>query len=101
MPGGAGDIMQKAQAAMERAKNLDTELEVERITIEKGPVTVVFDGRGMMVSVKIDPESAGDVEELEDMITLAARDGFDRSTALRAERTAEITKDLPNIPGLM
>ena len=65
--GGMGNIMAEAKNAMERAKNLDNELAAERITVEQNGVTCVYDGRGMLVSLKIDKSlvDPDDVESLE------------------------------------
>lgn len=96
---GFGGMMQQMQSAMARAQELETELQSERLETTTGPVTVVFDGTGNLVSMKIDPTvvDPNDVEMLEDMIVSAFRAGFEKATALRAERTNSI---LPNIPGL-
>ncbi|MBL8040795.1 MAG: YbaB/EbfC family nucleoid-associated protein [Chthonomonas sp.] len=97
-----GDMMKQAQDAVERAKHLETELEGERLTVDKGPVKVTMDGRGALVGIKldasiVDPEA---IEDLEDLITAAAKDGFERATAIRQDRMNEIMPNLPNIPGI-
>lgn len=92
-------MMGQMQQAMERAKQLEADLANERVTSQTGPISVVFDGTGALQSLKIDP-SAVDPEEvdmLEDLLVSAIRAGFEKATALRAERTQSI---LPNIPGL-
>jgi DNA-binding YbaB/EbfC family protein len=41
-----------------------------------GMVTVKMDGQKNLLSVKIDPEAAGDVEMLQDMIVAACNEGI-------------------------
>ncbi len=85
---------------MARAKNLEVELAQERIEVDKGPVKAVFDGTGVIQSIKIDKEAVDpdDVEMLEDLVLGAVRDGFTKATELREAKMAEIMPDLP--PGL-
>ena len=96
--GGFQQALAKAQGAMARAKNIESELESERIDVDKGPVKAVFNGTGQMVSISIDKEAAEDAEMLEDLVLGAVRDGFDKATEMRNKKIAEITKDLP--PGM-
>lgn len=97
--GGYQGVMAKAQEAMARAKNIESELADERLEIDKGPVKAVFDGTGVIQSIKIDKEAAEDVEMLEDLILGVVRDGFSQATEMREKKLAEIMKDLP--PGLI
>ena len=92
--------LKNAQAAMARAKNLDRELEQERIEVDKGPVKAVFDGTGQILQIKLDPEAVDpdDLEALEDLIVGTIRDGFTQATDLRSKKLEEIMPDLP--PGL-
>jgi DNA-binding protein YbaB len=101
--GGQGlGMIKQAQEAMERAKNLEAELEKERIVVDKGPVQGVFTGAGDMVSFKVsdtsllDPESA---EDLEDLVVACVREGFAKATALRGAKVQEIMPNLPGMPG--
>jgi DNA-binding YbaB/EbfC family protein len=98
---GFGGMMQKAQEAMARAQNLETELANERIEIDKGPVKAIVAGTGQLVKISldksvVDPE---DIEALEDLIVSAVRDGFEKATEIRTKKVEEITKgsglDLP------
>jgi DNA-binding YbaB/EbfC family protein len=98
--GGFQQALQKAQQAMARAKNLETELAEERIEVDKGPVKAVFDGTGVIQSIKIEKQAVDpeDVEMLEDLVLGAVRDGFAKATEMREAKMAEIMPDLP--PGL-
>ncbi len=71
MPGNMQNMMQKAQQMQERMQQ-----EIALIRVEAsaggGMVTVGMDGHKNVLSVKIDPEVAGDVEMLQDAVVLAA-----------------------------
>jgi DNA-binding YbaB/EbfC family protein len=99
---GFGGMMSQMKDAMARAKELETELEAERIGIDKGPVKALFDGAGNMLKLSIDKSVVDpeDVEMLEDMIVSAVRDGFQASTDLRNAKVQGIMPNLPDIPGL-
>lgn len=90
------------KGAMERAKHLEADLQNERIDVDKGSVKATFNGQGEIVSLTIDKSvvDPSDVEALEDLILGCLRDGFTKAVDLRNERLAEITKDMPNIPGM-
>lgn len=96
---GFSGALQQAQQAMSRAKDLEAELEQERIPIDKGPVKAVFNGQGEMVSISLDKAvvDPDDIETLEDLITSCVRDGFQQALAIRNAKMQEI---MPNIPGL-
>ncbi|MBS1725311.1 MAG: YbaB/EbfC family nucleoid-associated protein [Armatimonadetes bacterium] len=100
--GMGGGLMANVQNAMARAQNLEQELETETINVDKGPVKATFDGTGRIQTIKIDKSvvDPDDIEALEDLITGAVRDGFEKAVELRADRVSEITKGLPPIPGL-
>jgi DNA-binding YbaB/EbfC family protein len=71
MPGG------NMQAMMKQAQQMQAKLQeqIAAIRVEAsaggGMVTVRMDGHKMVLGVKIDPEVAGDVEMLQDMVTAA------------------------------
>lgn len=96
---GFGGMLQQAQQAMARAQQLEEELALERIAIDKGPVKAIFDGTGQIVSIKIDPSIVDpeDIEAMEDLIVSAVRDGFTTATEARNARVQAI---MPNVPGL-
>jgi DNA-binding YbaB/EbfC family protein len=98
-PQGFGGMMKQMQDAMARAKDLETELENERIGIDKGPVKALFDGTGRLLKIAIDPAIVDpeDVESLEDLVVGAVRDGFEQATNLRNARVQGL---MPNLPDL-
>jgi DNA-binding YbaB/EbfC family protein len=77
MPGN----MQQMQQMMKQAQQMQEKMqqEVAQIRVEGsaggGMVTVKMDGHKNVLGVKIDPEVAGDVEMLQDMVTAACNEG--------------------------
>ena len=73
MPGGMGNM----QAMMQQAQKMQAKMqeEVARIRVEAsaggGMVSIKMDGHKNVLAVKIDPEVAGDVEMLQDMVLAA------------------------------
>ena len=96
---GFGAMLQQAQVAMARAKDLEVELAQERFEIDKGVVKAMFNGTGELLGLRIDKSIVDpeDVEALEDLIVSAIRDGFTQATAIRNAKVQEI---MPDIPGL-
>ena len=70
LPGNMQQIMRQAQQAQEKMQQKIALIRVEA-TAGGGMVTVNMDGQKNLLSVKIDPEVAGDVEMLQDMILAA------------------------------
>ncbi len=70
MPGNMQNMMKQAQQMQQRMQE-----EIARIRVEAsaggGMVTVHMDGQKHVSAVKIDPEVAGDVEMLQDMVMAA------------------------------
>jgi DNA-binding YbaB/EbfC family protein len=70
LPGNMQGMMKQAQQMQARMQE-----EIEKITAEGtaggGIVTVKMDGHKRVLSVKIDPEAAGDAEMLQDMVMVA------------------------------
>jgi len=73
MPGNMQQMMKQAQQMQEKLQ-----AEVALIRVEGsaggGMVTVKMDGHKNVLGVKIDPEAAGDVEMLQDMVTAACNE---------------------------
>ena len=96
---GFGGMLQQAQAAMARAKDLEQELELEQFSVDKGVVKALFNGPGAILALKIDPSIVDpeDVEAMEDLIISTVREGFAHATEIR---NAKVQQIMPNIPGL-
>jgi nucleoid-associated protein EbfC len=82
MPGGGN-----MQAMMKQAQQMQEKLQQEIALIKVdasaggGMVTVHMDGQKNLLAVKIDPEVAGDVEMLQDMIVAAANEAVKKVDA--------------------
>ena|SRR5499427_2962087 len=71
LPGNMQQMMQQAQRMQEKMQQEIALIKVEA-SAGGGMVTVQMDGQKHLLAVKIDPEVAGDVEMLQDMIVAAA-----------------------------
>ena len=68
--GNIQQMMQKAQQMQERLQQEIAQIKVEA-SAGGGMISVTMDGQKNLLSVKIDPEVAGDVEMLQDMVLAA------------------------------
>ena len=73
MPGNMQAMMQQAQKMQEK---LQQEIAAIRVggSAGGGMITIKMDGQKHVLAVKIDPEVAGDVEMLQDLVLAAAND---------------------------
>lgn len=98
-----GNIMreaQKLQAEMQRVQEEARKKTVEA-TAGGGMVTVVANGGGEVVSIKIDKEVVNpeDVEMLEDLIMAATNEALRRAQEMMNEEVSKLTGGL-QMPGL-
>jgi len=70
LPGNMQNMMRQAQQMQEKLQQEIAQIKVEA-TAGGGMIAVQMDGQKNLLSVKIDPEVAGDVEMLQDMILAA------------------------------
>ena len=83
LPGGMGDMqkmMQQAQVMQQRMQEQVAAIRVEA-TAGGGMVSVKMDGQKNMLGVKIDPEVAGDVEMLQDLVMAACNEAVKKVDA--------------------
>ena len=73
LPGNMQQMMKQAQQMQEKLHQEIALIKVEA-TAGGGMVTVKMDGQKNLLAVKIDPEVAGDVEMLQDMIVAASNE---------------------------
>ena len=101
---GLGDILKQAQkmkAEMERIQ-----AEVASRTVEGsaggGMVTAVANGKGELLSVRIDPEVARgeDLEMLQDLVMAAANDALRKARELLAQEVSRLAGGLGLPPGM-
>ncbi|MCC6589114.1 MAG: YbaB/EbfC family nucleoid-associated protein [Bryobacterales bacterium] len=67
LPGNMQSMMKQAQAMQERMQQEVAQIRVEA-SAGGGMVSIKMDGKKNVLGVKIDPEVAGDVEMLQDLI---------------------------------
>ncbi len=71
LPGNMQQMMRQAQQMQEKLQQEIAQIKVEA-SAGGGMVTVQMDGQKNLLAIKIEPEVAGDVEMLQDMIVAAA-----------------------------
>ncbi|HUH64671.1 MAG TPA: YbaB/EbfC family nucleoid-associated protein [Terracidiphilus sp.] len=77
LPGNMQQMMQQAQKMQEKLHQEIALIKVEATT-GGGMVTAQMDGQKNLLSVKIDPEVAGDVEMLQDLVLAAVNEAAKR-----------------------
>lgn len=103
MGGNPMKMLQQVQQMQARMAKVQKELESETVEAAAGGgvVKAVVTGQQKLVSVTIDPELAGDVDMLQDLVVAAVNEGLDRSRALAGERMGALTSGLGLPPGLL
>lgn len=95
-------LMKQAQKAQAEIAQIQQEMGEKRVEASAGGgmVTAVANGRGELVSIKIDPEvvKSGDVEMLEDLVTAAVNEARSRSEELMREAMSKVAGPLGNLP---
>ncbi len=95
--------MQQVKALQEKMARVQEELASRTVetTAGGGMVTVVFNGRQELLSLKIDPQviDPEDVDMLQDLVLAAVNDGIRRSQEMAAGEMSKLAGGL-NIPGL-
>jgi len=80
MPGNMQAMMKQAQQMQEKMAQEIAQIRVEASS-GGGMVTVKMDGNKNLLNVKIDPEVAGDVEMLQDMVLAACNEAVKKVEA--------------------
>lgn len=102
LPGGMGNM----QAMMKQAQQMQQKLqdEIAQIRVEAsaggGMVTVRMDGLKNVLAVKIDPEVAGDVEMLQDLVVAACNEAARKVDEEARQKMAGVLGGLGLPPGL-
>ena len=104
MPG-LGDIMKQAQKMKAEMDRLQAEVAARTVegSAGGGMVNVLANGKGELLSVKIDPEVLRneDLEMLQDLVTAAVNDALRKARELLAQEVSRLAGGLGLPPGLM
>ena len=99
LPGNMQQMMRQAQQMQEKMQQ-DIALIRVTATAGGGMVTVAMDGHKNLLSVKIDPEVAGDVEMLQDMILAACGEAVKQVEAQIQQKMGGMLGGMGLPPGL-
>ncbi len=99
LPGNMQTMMRQAQQMQERLQQEIAQIKVEA-TAGGGMVAVRMDGQKNLLSVKIDPEVAGDVEMLQDMIVAASNEAVKKVDEEVQQKTRGLLGGMGLPPGL-
>jgi len=100
LPGNMQQMMRQAQQMQEKMQQEIAQIRVTA-TAGGGMVTVGMDGQKNMLSVKIDPEVAGDVEMLQDMIVAASNEAVKKVDAEIQQKMGGMLGGMGLPPGLL
>lgn len=100
-----GNLMKQAQRMKAEAERIQAEAATKRVegTAGGGMVTVVCNGQGEVVAVKIDPEVAGpdELEMLQDLVVAATNEALRKARELLSQEMGRLTGGLGLPPGLV
>jgi DNA-binding YbaB/EbfC family protein len=96
-------MLKQVQQMQSRMAQVQAELEQETVEAAAGGgvVTAVVTGAQKLVSVKISPEVAGDVEMLQDLVVAAINEAMERSRDLAGKKMQQVTAGLGLPAGLL
>src|SRR5256885_15988548 len=94
-------MLRQVQQMQGRMEKLQKELENETVEASAGggAVTVVATGTQKLVSVRIDPDAAGDPEMLQDLVVAAVNEALERSKQMASEKMQAGTVGVGVSPG--
>lgn len=99
LPGNMQNMMRQAQEMQERMQQEVAQIRVEA-SAGGGMVTIKMDGHKNVVAVKIDPEVAGDVEMLQDMVLAACNEAAKRVDDESRQKMSGMLGSLGLPPGM-
>jgi DNA-binding YbaB/EbfC family protein len=101
---GFGEMMKQAQKVKAEMERIQAEVATKTVegTAGGGMVTVVANGKGELLRVKIDPEvvRADDLEMLQDLVTAAANDALQKARELLTQEMGRLAGGFGLPPGL-
>jgi nucleoid-associated protein EbfC len=104
MPG-LGDIMKQAQRVKAEMERLQADAAAKTVegSAGGGMVVVVANGKGEILSVRIDREAVrgDDLEMLQDLVTAAANDALRKAREVLAQEFSRLAGGLGLPPGLL
>ncbi len=99
LPGNMQAMMRQAQQMQEKLQQEIAQIKVEA-TAGGGMVTAQMDGQKNLLAVKIDPEVAGDIEMLQDMIVAASNEAAKKVDEEVQQKTRGMLGGMGLPPGL-
>lgn len=99
LPGNMQSMMKQAQQMQERLQAEIAQIKVEA-TAGGGMVTVKMDGQKQVLAVLIDPEVAGDVEMIQDLVVAACGEAFKKVEAETQKKMGGMLGGMGLPPGL-
>ncbi|MBI3680418.1 MAG: YbaB/EbfC family nucleoid-associated protein [Acidobacteria bacterium] len=99
IPGNLQAAMKQAQQMQQRLQEQIAQVRVEA-SAGGGMVSVTMDGQKNILAVKIDPEVAGDVEMLQDMVMAACNEANRKVEADIQQKTAGMLGGMGLPPGM-
>jgi nucleoid-associated protein EbfC len=100
LPGNMQAMMKQAQQMQERMQQEIAQIRVEA-SAGGGMVTVKMDGQKNLLGVKIDPEVAGDVEMLQDMVLAACNEAVKKVDDETKQKMGGLLGGMGLPPGLL
>jgi len=101
-PGNLGNMQGMMKQAQEMQKRMGEEIAALRVeaTAGGGMVTVKMDGNKNVLGVNIDPEVAGDVEMLQDLVMAACNEAVKQIEAESKKKMSALMGGMGLPPGL-
>ena len=99
LPGNMQSMMKQAQQMQEKMAQEIAQIRVEA-SAGGGMVTVKMDGNKNLLGVKIDPEVAGDVEMLQDMVLAACNEAVKKVEEEAKQKMGGLLGGLSLPPGM-
>ena len=101
---GLGDILKQAQKMKAEMERIQAEVATRSVegSAGGGMVTAVANGKGELLSVKIDPEVARseDLEMLQDLVMAAANDALRKAREMLTQEVSRLAGGLGLPPGM-
>jgi DNA-binding YbaB/EbfC family protein len=96
-------MLKQMQQMQSQIAKVQAGLEKEEVEASAGggAVKAVVTGQQKLVSITVDPDVAGDVEMLQDLVVAAVNEALDRSRELAASKMQSVAAGLGLPPGLI